>query len=86
MKLFSLAIASLVATGFASPIPSTRQPASVTEEELAEFRFFTQYCIATGCNNENAPGDPIICGGNVCPDAEANGAVTVDSFMYAGSS
>lgn len=85
MKFAVLAIASLCARSWASPLLSSRQGAGVTEGELADFKLYVQYCTASGCNDENSPGDLIICGETGCPDAEAHGAVTVNTFMYVHS-
>ena len=82
MKLATLAIASLFARTLATPLLSARQNVGVTEGELADFRLYSQYSVAASCNNENKPGDRIICGDTGCPDAEAHGAVTVNSFMF----
>jgi hypothetical protein len=44
---------------------------------------FAQYSAAAFCNNENAVGQKVQCGGNWCPLLEASNVTTHSTFMYA---
>ncbi|KAM0335621.1 hypothetical protein ACHAQA_000670 [Verticillium albo-atrum] len=89
--LFKLPILSLLAatvTAVALPLDEYRnslevldnRAIGVTTADLDSFRFFVQYAAAAYCNSANAPGTPIKCAENGCPEVEANGAKTVASF------
>lgn len=54
-------------------------------DQLADFRFFSQYAGASQCNGDVAAGSAIACASNGCPEVEAAGATVVDTFTYVAS-
>jgi len=56
---------------------------SVTAAQYNNFRLFAQYAAASFCNNENAVGQKVSCGGNFCPLVEASNVTTHAPLLYA---
>jgi len=57
-----------------------KRAVTVTVDQLADFRFFSQYAGAAQCNGEVAAGSAIVCANGGCPEVEAAGATVVDTF------
>ncbi|KAL7945429.1 alpha/beta-hydrolase [Trichoderma barbatum] len=81
---------SLAAVVASSPVPSIQDYTrmlkarqsdtsfSASEQDLNSFELFSQYSGAAYCNSETAPGQPVTCSDNACPDVSAT---VVDSFV-----
>jgi hypothetical protein len=65
----------------ANDADETTDEAPVTAALFDNFKLFTQYSAAAFCNNENAVGQKVSCGGNFCPLVEANNVTISSTFM-----
>ncbi|KAK0643037.1 Alpha/Beta hydrolase protein [Cercophora newfieldiana] len=81
---FFTTIATLTGAVLASPaaVVETRAE-TITATQFNNFKLFAQYSAAGFCNNENAAGQKIQCGGKWCPTIEASNVTTHSTFIGA---
>jgi hypothetical protein len=57
-------------------------PDGVTPEQLNSFKLYSQWSVASSCNNEKSAGEPVTCTPGQCSMFEAHNATVAASFMY----
>ncbi|KAL2151865.1 hypothetical protein VTH82DRAFT_5049 [Thermothelomyces myriococcoides] len=75
-----LALLPLASVALGAPSLVKRQ-APLTDEELSNLELYVQWAAASGCNGDQAAGQPVICNANLCTRFASHGATVAASFI-----